>query len=219
VAAQVGPAVDEVLRQHSMDALHAGRAALPAAAEDELRRMLMDTFTGLGALQPLIDHPDIENIDVNGFDNVFVTYAGGKRARLAPVASSDEELADMLRKVAASLGAQERRFDMGQPQLDLQLPGGARLFATMVVAKRVCVSIRRHRFMHISLGDLQRLGSISPAMRHLFEAVVAARLNVVISGGMDTGKTTFIRALASVIAESERIITIEDPYELALEAV
>ncbi len=217
VNAGIDSIVDEVLRGHAMAALQSGRSPLPSAAEDDLRQALIDSFTGLGALQPLIDDPEIENIDVNGFDQVFVTYAGGKRIRVGPVASSDEELADMLRKVASSLGAQERRFDMGMPQLDLQLPSGARLFATMVVAKRLCVSIRRHRFMVIGLDELVRLGSITAQMRHLFETMVRARLNIVVSGAMDTGKTTFIRALASAIPESERIITIEDPYELGLD--
>src|SRR5262249_41753031 len=123
VTSDAATVVDAVLRGHAMASLQAGRLPLPAAAEDALRQVLIDWFTGRGALQPLIDDPDIENIDGTGADKVFVTYAGGKRIRVGPVASSDEELADMLRKVAASLGAQERRFDMGMPQLDVQLPG------------------------------------------------------------------------------------------------
>jgi pilus assembly protein CpaF len=69
----------------------------------------------------------------------------------------------------------------------------------------------------LGLDELARMGSITPQMRHMFEAMVLARLNIVVSGGMDTGKTTFIRALASSIPEQERIITIEDPLELGLE--
>lgn len=217
VTANIDRVVDDVLRQHSLTTMQAGRSALPEAAEAQLRQVLLDSFRGLGALQQLIDDPEIENIDVVGADKVFVTYAGGKRQRVGAVASSDEELADMLRKVAASLGVQERRFDLGMPHLDLQLPSGARLFATMVVTKQVCVSIRRHRFLVLGLDELVRLGSISPQMRHMFGAMVQARLNIVVSGGMDTGKTTFIRALASAVPEQERIITIEDPLELGLE--
>jgi Flp pilus assembly CpaF family ATPase len=200
-----------------MAALANGRPPLSEDAEEQLRRSLTDAFTGLGDLQPLIDDPDVENIDVDGAENVFVTYAGGKRVRMGAVASSDEELADMLRKVAASLGVQERRFDPGLPRLNLRLPGGHRLFAVMAVTERVCVSIRRHRFMQLSLGELADLGSVTPGMAELFEAMVAARLNIVASGGMDTGKTTFVRALCSAIAAQERIITVEDPYELSLD--
>jgi len=202
-----------------MGSLANGHKPIAAEVEEQLRRSLLDAFTGLGDLQPLIDDPDVENIDVNGAENVFVTYAGGngKRVRVGPVAGSDEELADMLRKVAASLGVQERRFDPGLPRLNLRLPGGARLFALMSVTERVCVSIRRHRFMQLTLPELAELGSITPAMADLFEAMVAARLNIVISGGMDTGKTTMVRALCSAIEPQERIITVEDPYELSLD--
>ena len=216
--ALVAALVDDAIREHKLSALANGQPPITPELEELLRRSLLDAFTGLGDLQPLIDDPDVENIDVNGADNVFVTYAGNKRVRLAPVASSDEELADMLRKVAASLGAQERRFDQGRPELNLRLPGGSRLFATMAVTERVCVSIRRHRFMTLTLDDLLRLGSITKPMRELFAAMVAARLNIVLSGAVDTGKTTFIRALASEIDPGERIITIEDPYELGLDA-
>ena len=211
--------VTQVLREHAMGSLANGHKPIAAEVEEQLRRSLLDAFTGLGDLQPLIDDPDVENIDVNGAENVFVTYAGGngKRVRVGPVAGSDEELADMLRKVAASLGVQERRFDPGLPRLNLRLPGGARLFALMSVTERVCVSIRRHRFMQLTLPELAGLGSITPAMADLFEAMVGARLNIVISGGMDTGKTTMVRALCSAIEPQERIITVEDPYELSLD--
>jgi len=211
--------VTQVLREHAMGSLANGHKPIAAEMEEQLRRSLLDAFTGLGDLQPLIDDSDVENIDVNGAENVFVTYAGGngKRVRVGPIAGSDEELADMLRKVAASLGVQERRFDPGLPRLNLRLPGGARLFALMSVTERVCVSIRRHRFMQLTLPELAELGSITPAMADLFEAMVAARLNIVISGGMDTGKTTMVRALCSAIEPQERIITVEDPYELSLD--
>ncbi|MBI1759248.1 MAG: CpaF family protein [Actinobacteria bacterium] len=211
--------VTQVLREHTMASLAQGRAPMSEGTEQQLRRSLLDAFTGLGDLQPWIDHPDIENIDVNGAENVFVTYAGGtgRRVRVGAVASSDTELADMLRKVAASLGAQERRFDPALPRLNLRLPGGHRLFAVMAVSERVCVSIRRHRFMQLTLPELAELGSMTPAMAQLFAAMVAARLNIVVSGGMDTGKTTMVRALCRAIEPRERIITVEDPYELSLD--
>jgi len=209
--------VTQVLREHTMSALANGRPPMTVEAEEQLRRSLLDAFTGLGDLQPLIEDEGVENIEVNGADTVFVTYAGGKRVRVGPVASSDEELADMLRKVAASLGVQERRFDPGLPRLNLRLPGGHRLFAVMSVTERVCVSIRRHRFMQLTLGELADLGSMTPAMVDLFQAMVGARLNIVVSGGMDTGKTTTVRALCSAIEPQERIITVEDPYELSLD--
>ncbi|MEV4706772.1 ATPase, T2SS/T4P/T4SS family [Actinoplanes sp. NPDC049316] len=215
-AAFVEALVANVVREYTVNALRSGQQAVPDDVREHLRRSLLDAFTGLGDLQPLIDDPDIENIDVNGAENVFITYAGGKRERVGPVASSDEELTDMLRKVAASLGVQERRFDPGLPRLNLRLPGGSRLFAVMSVTERVHVSIRRHRFMQLTLTELADLGTMTREMAELFEAMVAARLNIVVSGGMDTGKTTMVRALCSAIKPHERIITVEDPYELSL---
>jgi Flp pilus assembly CpaF family ATPase len=159
----------------------------------------------------------VENIDVNGADTVFVSYAGQRPVRVDPIASSDDELIDMLQTLARHSGGQERRFDLGMPRLDLRLPGGARLFATMTVTQRVCVSIRRHRFPSLTLQDMAGLGTITAEMVAMFEALVAARCNIVISGGMDTGKTTMARALCRAIEPWERIITIEDPYELGLD--
>jgi Flp pilus assembly CpaF family ATPase len=209
--------VGEVLREHSEAALADGRPPLPVDVEQGLRRALLDAFLGLGELQPYIDDPDIENIDVNGCDRVFVTYAHGARVQVPRVASSDEELADTLRKLAATLGVQERRFDPALPRLNLRLPGGARLFAVQAVTERVCVSIRRHRFLHLTLPELADLGLFPPQWADLFTAMVAARLNIVVSGGMGSGKTTMVRALCSAIGPQERIITVEDPYELGLD--
>ncbi|ROO52722.1 Flp pilus assembly CpaF family ATPase [Micromonospora sp. Llam0] len=209
--------IAEVLREHNLVALAERRPPLSTQSEQSLRQSLRDSFLGLGDLQPYIDDPDVENIDVNGADTVFVSYAGKRPVQVGPIASSDDELIDMLQTLARHSGAQERRFDPGMPRLDLRLPGGARLFATMAVTQRVCVSIRRHRFPQLGLSDLADMGTISPGMVGLFGALVAARCNIVISGGMDTGKTTMARALCRAIEPWERIITIEDPYELGLD--
>ena len=216
-SAAVTALIAQALQQHKLDALANGRVPMEPELEVLLARSLFDAFTGLGDLQALIDDPDVENISVNGFDNVWVTYAGNKKVRVGPVASSDDELVVMLQKVAASIGVQERRFDPGMPKLDLRLPGGARLIAVQQVTERPSVSIRRHRFMQVGLPDLVTLGAMTPQLAWLFEGMVAARLNIVISGGMGTGKTTVLRALARCIESIERLITIEDPYELGLD--
>jgi Flp pilus assembly CpaF family ATPase len=205
-----------VLREHNLAALAASRPPLSAQAEQALRQSLRDSIVGLGDLQPYIDDPDVENIDVFG-DKVFITYHGRRPVQVDPITASDDELIDMLQTLARHSGTQERRFDLGMPKLDLRLPGGARLFATMTVTQRVCVSIRRHRFPLLSLTDLRELGAISADMVAMFEALVAARCNIVVSGGMDAGKTTFVRALCAAIEPWERIVTIEDPYELGLD--
>lgn len=209
--------IREELDAHTRAALASGGAVLDTAAEERVAAAVFAILFGLGALQPLLDDPGIENIVVNGADTVFVTYAGGRRETRAPVAASDEELVDQIRMIASRLGAQERRFDRASPALNLQLPDGSRLFAVMEVSGRPSLSIRRHRFAKVTLADLVRLGSVDEALARVLQAAVRARMNILIAGGTNAGKTTVLRALADAIPASERLITIEDTYELALD--
>jgi Flp pilus assembly CpaF family ATPase len=212
----VEQAVAEVLEDHADEQLSAGRTPLETATEARVRRALTDSFVGAGGLQALLDDPEIETINVNGCDNVWVHYRDGTRTRVAPVASSDEELAALLRDLGARQGAHERRFSVDHPELSMQL-GRSRLHALQMISDRVVASIRRHRLLEVTLDDLVKLGELTPAMRNLFTAMVAARRNIVISGGPAVGKTTFLRALANAIPPTERLITVEDSYELALD--
>ncbi|TQS42763.1 CpaF family protein [Cryptosporangium phraense] len=207
-----------VLQDEATAAITAGRAPRDPHADRTLTARVLDALFGMGGLQPLLDDPTIENINVNGCDVVHVRYADGRRARVAPVAASDGELVEMVRAVAARAGVEERRFDRGAPQLSVQLPDGSRLFAIMAVTARPSVSIRRHRHPTATLRDLLRLGTIDPGLEAFLTAAVRARRNIVVSGGMAAGKTTVLRALASAIAPSERLVTVEDAIELGLDA-
>ncbi|HEX8627011.1 MAG TPA: ATPase, T2SS/T4P/T4SS family, partial [Catenuloplanes sp.] len=213
------PSVDRVLEQvldeHARDALRRGTAPLSEATEARVRRTLRDSFGGAGGLQPLLDDPDIETININGYDTVHVQYRDGTRRQVAPVAASDAELVELLRELGARGGAHERRFGPDRPELSMQLPDGSRLHAIHVVSDRVGVSIRKHS-RGTTLQELTRKGTITPALRELLRALVVGRFNTVISGGPAAGKTTFLRGLASAIPASQRLITIEDSYELAL---
>jgi pilus assembly protein CpaF len=186
--------------------------------EQEFAQTVLDALFGMGGLQALVDDPDIENIDINGCDRVWATYADGSKRLMAPVASSDEELVDVVRSAASRFGLSERRFDLARPELDLRLPDGSRLSALMAVSTRPAVSIRRHRFADLSLADLVELGTIEEEIASLLGAAVRARKNIVISGAMNSGKTTMLRALAAEIAPRERIVTIEQAFELGLDA-
>lgn len=199
--------------------LAAGRPlCLPPQAEDAVARMVLDELFGLGGLQPLLDDPDVENININGCDRVFVRYADGRRARMGPVASTDAELAELVRQLAARSGVQERRFDPGAPMLNLQLPDGSRLFAVMAVSARLGVSIRRHRYRRVTLAELERLGTIGPVLRGFLGAAVRAKRNILIAGGTGVGKTTLLIGLASEIAPEERLLTVEDSFELGFDS-
>jgi Flp pilus assembly CpaF family ATPase len=124
---------------------------------------------------------------------------------------------ELIRTMGARMGLGERRFDVGNPQLDLRLPDGSRLSAVMSVSARPTLSIRRHRFMKVTLEDLVGLGAIDEALASFLAAAVYSRNNIVVGGGTGVGKTTLLRALADVIPASERLVTIENTLELGLD--
>lgn len=207
------------LRDISRECLMTGGDPLTAAEELQLAQTVLDSLFGLGRLQALIDDPSVENIDVNGCDQVWVTYADGSKERVAPVARSDDELVDVVRSAAARFGLSERRFDTSCPELDLRLPDGSRLSALMAVTRRPVLSIRRHRYVELTLADLVDLGGISKELSAFLSAAVRARKNIVVAGAMNSGKTTMVRALASEIPARERIVTIEQAFELGLDSM
>lgn len=180
--------------------------------------MVLDSLFGMGRLQALIDNPDIENIDVNGCDKVWATFADGSKRLMQPIADSDDELVDLIRSAASRFGLSERRFDLARPELDLRLPDGSRLSALMAVTARPAISIRRHRFADLSLSDLATLETLDEGLVEFLSAAVRARKNIVVSGAMNSGKTTLLRALAGEISPRERIVTIEQAFELGLES-
>ena len=157
--------IGEALERRASEALRNRAAVLPVPEEDALARAVFDALFRLNRLQRLLDDPEIENINANGADQVWVRYADGRRERVEPIAASDAELEEMLRTAAARTGIGERRFDRGSPRLSLQLPDGSRLFALMAVAARPCLSIRRHRYLKITPDDLVAMGTIDIALR------------------------------------------------------
>ena len=204
-------------RLSAADSIDVG-AGLGAHDEEDVVRHVLDSLFGLGRLQALIDDPRVENIDVNGCDRVWVTYADGTKLEADPVAESDEELVDLIRSVAARFSLSERRFDTARPELDLRLPDGSRLSALMSVSVRPSVSIRRHRLVDLSIDDLVQLRMFDTDIASLLKAAVRSRRNIIVAGAMNSGKTTLLRALASAIPPYERIVTIEQAFELALDA-
>src|SRR6202035_2191366 len=165
----------------------------------------------------LLDDPEIENIDVNGCDRVFLSYADGREVMGEPVAESDEELIELIQVLAAYSGLSSRPFDTANPQLDLRLPDGSRLSAVMDVTLRPAISIRRARMGKVFLADLVGNGTISPDVGSFLAAAVAARKNIMIAGSTNAGKTTLLRALANQIPAEERVITVERALELGLD--
>ncbi|HEX9259863.1 MAG TPA: ATPase, T2SS/T4P/T4SS family, partial [Acidimicrobiales bacterium] len=197
--------------------LHAGLDPLTASDEAELTDAVLARVLGVGPLQPLLDDPEVSDIHIRGCDSVWLKLRDGSRRPHVPVADSDDELIELVRLMATRLGRSERRFDAANPELNLQLPDGSRLFATMAVSARPSVVIRRHRFELSSLEELCDRGMVTVPVQSFLQAAVLARRNLIIAGGTGTGKTTLLRGLLNEVPPSERIVTIEDAYELGLD--
>jgi Flp pilus assembly CpaF family ATPase len=191
--------------------------AWPPLDEDALVKEVIARVLGLGGLEALLADPDVSDIHVRGSDSVWVKLRDGRRERRGPIVESDEELVSLIRRAATRFSRTEKRFDAGTPELNMQLPDGSRLFAVMEVSTRPSLIIRRHRFELSSLDELRGLDVFDADVQGLLESMVRARRNVVIAGGTGSGKTTLLRALINEVPPAERIVTIEDAYELGLE--
>jgi Flp pilus assembly CpaF family ATPase len=148
----------------------------------------------------------------------LVDLGDGRREERPPVTSSDDELVALVQRLAGQAPGGERRFDLSAPLLSMELADGARLSAVMGVSRRPAVTIRRHPEQELTLTDLAASGMLAAPVRSLLTAAVRARLNVIIGGATGSGKTTLLRALSRHIPRTERVITIEDAFELGLSA-
>ena len=194
-----------------------GKSVLTVFDESAIASAAIAQVLGLGRLQPLLEDDQISDVHVRGNSRVWVKLRNGQRETRDPIVDSDEELIELIRRAATRLSRQERRFDAGTPELNMQLPDGSRLFATMEVSKRPSLIIRRHRFEISSLEELRLRGLLTQELQDFLTAAVCARRNFVIAGGTGSGKTTLLRALINEVLPSERIVTIEDAYELGLD--
>ena len=209
--------IAQALEEHARVEITAGRVPPNAQEEEQLAAAVHAALFGVGRLQPLLEDAQIENIDINGCDRVFLGYADGREVLAEPVADSDEELIELIQVLAAYSGLSSRPFDSANPQLDLRLPDGSRLSAVMDVTIRPAVSIRRARLGKVFLADLVGSGSLLPEAAQFLAAATAARKNMMIAGATNAGKTTLLRAVANQIPPTERLITVERALELGLD--
>ncbi|GEK22900.1 CpaF family protein [Cellulomonas xylanilytica] len=208
--------INRVLDGYARDEVSAGRTPPSPVDEEDVAAGIHAALFGVGRLQPLLDDREVENIDINGYDNVFVQYADGREARMPPVADSDDELIELVQILGAYSGLSSRPFDSANPQLDIRLPDGSRMSAVMDVCARPSISIRRARLSRVHLDDMVRFGSMTNEVAAFLSAAVAARKNIMIAGATNAGKTTLLRALANEIRPHERLITVERALELGL---
>jgi pilus assembly protein CpaF len=210
------PLIGDAVRAWAERQVRAGAPVPTPADREALAQAVYDQRYGLGPLAGYLRDPRVENVDVNGCDEVWVTYATGERVIGPPVAASDEALIAMIRNWAARGGQTARDFSAASPLVSVALTGGARLTATMSVTPRPCVSVRRHGQLDVTLPRLVQLGSIDPTLASFLAAAVRSRCNMIVTGGVNAGKTTLLRGLAAEIPPGERVATLESEYELFL---
>lgn len=208
-------ALQEDLRRGVDFILAEEKLALPFLEKERLVKEIRDELLGFGPLEPLLRDPSVNDILVNGYDHVYVEQAG--KLERSPVRFNDNaHLQKIIEKIAAGVG---RRIDESSPMVDARLPDGSRVNAIIppLALDGPALSIRKFAKDPIKVNDLIRFGAITPEMAQVLEGMVKARLNILISGGTGTGKTTFLNVLSGFIPNDERIITIEDSAELQLQ--
>ena len=180
-----------------------------------LNQELFDEVTGLGPLEPLLKDDTVNDILVNGPQQIFVERDG--KLELTDITFKDERhLLRIIDKIVSAVG---RRVDESNPAVDARLSDGSRFNAMVppIAVDGSLVSIRKFKKEKLGIDELVNFGAFSEEMAAYLQAAVACRLNIIVSGGTGSGKTTTLNALSSFIDHSERILTIEDTAELQLQ--
>jgi len=201
---------DEV-RRYSERAL-GGSVPLLADEADAAARVLA-TLTGFGALQPLLDDPDIEELWLNAPDAVFV--ARGGVSELTGIRLTESEVRDLVERMLQSSG---RRVDLSSPFVDASLPDGSRLHVVIpdVTRRHWAINVRKFSKRVRDLSALVGLGSLSQQAAEFLRMCVLANQNILVSGATQSGKTTMLGALLASGRPSDRVVTVEETFELAL---
>jgi pilus assembly protein CpaF len=210
---------DEEVRRHVHGLVSqytlAERLALNTQELEDFVAEILDEMTGLGPIEPLLKDPMVNDILINGHEQVYVERAGV----LEPTLVRFKDEAHLLRIVNKIVSAVGRRVDESQPLCDARLLDGSRINIAVrpIAVDGPLVSIRKFSKKPYNLRKLIDMGAIRTQMAELLAAAVKARVTLIISGGTGSGKTTMLNALSAFISEKERLITIEDAAELQLQ--
>lgn len=185
----------------------------PLGQLEYARKYVFDAVAGFGPLQPLLDDPLIEEIWINSPSEVYV--ARGGESELTSVTLSQQQVRDLVERMLKSSG---RRLDLSSPFVDAALVDGSRLHVVIpdITRKHWAVNIRKFIAKASRLEHLVELGSLSPEAARFLAAAVASGLNILVSGATQAGKTTMLNCLAASIGSRERVVTVEEIFELRL---
>ncbi|MGH8960091.1 MAG: CpaF family protein [Jatrophihabitantaceae bacterium] len=176
-----------------------------------LSRGVHDAVAGFGPLQPYLDDPQVEEIWINEPGRVFIARRG--RSELTNLILTADEVSELVERMLRTTG---RRIDLSTPFVDAMLPDGSRLHVVIpnITRRHMAVNIRKFVIGLSSLDELVAVGSLTEQAARFLEASVAAGLNVLVAGGTQAGKTTLLNALCAAIPARERVVTVEEVFEL-----
>jgi pilus assembly protein CpaF len=206
--------VADAVRKVVQDLITQESVPLNFEERDTVVVQVLDEIFGLGPLEPLIKDPEVSDILVNTYKQVYIERHG-RLERTEVMFQDDRHLLQIIDRIVSAVG---RRIDDSSPMVDARLPDGSRVNAIIkpLALDGPHLSIRKFKRDALSGEDLLRTESLTEPMLTLLKAIVKARLNILISGGTGAGKTTLLNILSSFIPLTERIVTIEDSAELQL---
>lgn len=202
------------IEEKVLDILEKEGEQIPRPDRLRIAREISDDAIAYGPITPLLNDPEITEVMVNGPDKVYIEKKG--KLELTEVFfRNNNHIMHVIERIVTPLG---RRIDESMPMVDARLPDGSRVNAIIppLALNGPTITIRKFFKDPLTIEDLVRFGTITPQIANFLEACVKARLNIVVSGGTGSGKTTTLNILSSFIPDSERIVTIEDAAELQL---
>ncbi|XNZ00764.1 CpaF family protein [Micrococcus luteus] len=191
------------------------KGSLPSLKDPgETQRWLFDLFAGFGPLQPLLDDPSVEEFWLNAPDAVYCARSG--RSELTGIVLTEQQVRDTVEMMLKSSG---RRLDLSTPFVDASLPDGSRLHVAIpdITRRHWAVNVRKFVARASRLDDLVRGGSLTPQAARFLDAAVSSGMNILVSGATQAGKTTMLNCLSASIGPRERVITVEEIFELQLQ--
>ncbi len=202
------------LREKAAEIVENSSMILSSRVKEALIQSVIHKITGLGAIEELMNDPEVTEIMVNGADSIFIERSG-QLQKTDIQFKNEEDLMHVITRIVSRIG---RRIDESSPLVDARLPDGSRVNAIIppLSLSGPTLTIRKFPLQPLKMDDLLGFGSLSEEMAYFLYCCIKAKLNILISGGTGSGKTSLLNACANLIPEDQRVITIEDAAEIRL---